>query len=107
MLQLAVTAHVEVANEIVLADSSLLHGLIRLRSVPASLGRIAGYRFREGQSAGAPAVVRPHSWLHCTSQVCNGSFTSFCYPGLSGSHRERTFGNAKSRRTSPGHHAAR
>src|SRR5262249_29243999 len=77
MLQLAVTAHVEVANEAVLADSSLLHGLIRLHSVPASLGRIAGYRFREGQSAGRAAVVQPHSWLHCTSQVCNGSFTSF------------------------------
>src|SRR5262249_16982588 len=73
MLQLAVTAHVEVANEVVLADSSLLHGLIRLHSVPASLRRIAGYRFREGQSAGAPAVVQPPSWLHCTSQVCNGS----------------------------------
>ena len=37
MLQLAVTAHVEVADEVVLADSSLLHGLIRLHSVPASL----------------------------------------------------------------------
>src|SRR5262249_1674222 len=37
MLQLAVTAHVEVANEVVLVDSSLLHALIRLDWVPASV----------------------------------------------------------------------
>src|SRR5262245_21884390 len=36
MLQLAVTAHVEIANEVVLAGSSLLHGLIRLHSVPVN-----------------------------------------------------------------------
>jgi hypothetical protein len=29
--------------------------------VTASLGRIAGYRFRGGQSAGTPAVVQPDS----------------------------------------------
>src|SRR5262252_5163685 len=73
MLQLAVTAHVEVANEVVLADSSLLRGLIRLHSVPASLGRIGGYRFRGCQSAGMPAVVQPVSRRRCTRESATGS----------------------------------
>src|SRR5215472_15078390 len=90
MLQLAVTAHVEVANEVVLADSSLLHGLIRLHSVPANLGRIARYRFREGQSAG------------CASRLCNriagctahpkpatGHSRHSRHPGVSSSLQER------------------
>src|SRR5262249_26415923 len=54
MLQLAVTAHVEATDEVTLAGSRLLHGLIRRHSDPASLGRIGGYRFRGCQSAGMP-----------------------------------------------------
>jgi hypothetical protein len=46
---------------------------IELHADPASLGRIAGYRFRGGQSAGTPAILQLDSRLHCTSQVCNGS----------------------------------
>jgi len=32
---------------------------VELHVVPASLGRIAGYRFRSGQSAGALAILQP------------------------------------------------
>src|SRR5215510_2323923 len=73
MLQLAVAAHVEVANEVVLADRGLLHGLIRLRSVPASLERIGGYRFRGYRSAGMMAVVQLVAEGRCTREVRNGS----------------------------------
>src|SRR5262245_36002528 len=73
MLQLAVTAHVEVADEVTLADSRLLHGLIRLHSVPASLGRIGGYRFRGCQSAGMPGRCKQVGQGRCTREVRNGS----------------------------------
>src|SRR5262245_66625733 len=77
MLQLAVTAHVEVADEVVLADSSLLHGLIRLHSVPASLARIGEYRFRGCQSAGMPAVVQPVSRGAAHVRSATGQTRSF------------------------------
>src|SRR5262245_45792544 len=77
MLQLAVTAHVEVANEVVLADSSLLHGLIRPHSVPAgkdckiaiSRRSVSGMRQPLGNRI-AGCTAHPKS---ATGQVCNGS----------------------------------
>src|SRR5262245_4157083 len=72
MLQLAVTAHVEVANEVVLADSSLLHGPIRLRQ-PGKDCRIPISRMSVSGCASRCATTY---WLHYTSQVCNGSLST-------------------------------
>ena len=47
--------------------------LIELHSVPASQGRITGYRIGRDQSAGTQAVIQPDSRWHCAPEVRSGS----------------------------------
>ena len=61
MLQLAVTAHVEVANEVVFADGILLHGLITLVRFPRLRGQDCEYTDFEAVSQRDPAAAQPRS----------------------------------------------
>src|SRR5262245_46637537 len=75
MLQLAVTAHVEVANEVVLADSILLHGPIKLvrfpplASIPISKRSVSGMlATAHPRSAAGNGLPSRMGWRHgrCT-----------------------------------------